>query len=53
LTFVRKYGIAVSYLLVAEAALKLVEVPQPGSALAKWKTEIEDSKDDIMHVLRS
>jgi len=48
-----KFGVAVSYLGAASSSLQGLEVPQVGSALAKYKNEVEESRDDIEHLKRT
>lgn len=52
LTVHRKFGVAVSYLNAASSFLQGLETPQVGSALAKYRNEVEESKDDIEHLKR-
>lgn len=52
LTVNRKFGVAVSYLNAASSFLQGLETPQVGSALAKYRNEVEESKDDIEHLKR-
>jgi len=48
-----KQGPAVAYMTIASSSLQGVWVPSPGSPLAKFSKEIDESKDDIEHVKRA